>query len=366
MQMQIQTLLALAVTIAIALAGFAAVYFLRRRNRNEAESSQAGHAMPAAAPVDDEPSPAIAFATDATEEATGQVLKLAFGVSRFDYQIFEEHAAVLDMVDKALGEAVETNQYFPRRPLLLPKLLQALNDSDSTRHELVRLLLEDPTLAGTTLKRANNAFYRLGPAPVESLDRAVAVLGIDGLRSLLSTAILQPVFRLPKGFFDRFAELCWEQAQRCSVCAQTHAEKTGVDDPFVAQLLGVLRSLATLVLFRVTLDKYHSLPNVLPRAEVFIQVLRKYRSRLAIDIAKTWQLSDASLNALDEQLRELSPSDMTALGRSIYYGELAGILAVATHHALHSADGVRAILVDQGLTPDLADTLLHAAKAVDG
>jgi HD-like signal output (HDOD) protein len=364
--MQLQTLLALLVTIAIALAGFVAVHVLRRRNRNEAAASETEpSALAIASGGDDPPPPPIPFATEATEEATGQVLKLAFGVSRFDYQILDEHAAVLDMVDRALDEAAETNQYFPRRPLLLPKLLQALNDSDSTRRELVRLLLEDPALAGTTLKRANNAFYRLGPAPVESLDRAVAVLGIEGLRSLLSTAILQPVFRLPKGFFDRFAELCWEQAQRCSVCAQTHAEKTAFDDPFIAQLLGVLRSLATLVLFRLTLDKYHSLPNAMPRAEVFIQVLRKHRGRLAIDIAKTWQLSDVSINALEEQTREVSPVDMTALGRSIYYGELAGILGVAIHHALYSAEGALTILVDQGLTPELADTLLTAAKAAD-
>lgn len=363
--MQIQTPLALLVTIAIAVAGFAAVHVLRRRNREEAAESTPAEPSPAEASIDEKPQAVIPFATEATEEATGHVLKLAFGVSRFDYQIFDEHAAVLDMVDKALDEAAETNQYFPRRPLLLPKLLQALNASSSTRHELVRLLLEDPALAGTTLKRANNAFYRMGPAPVESLDRAVAVLGIDGLRSLLSTAILQPVFRLPKGFFDRFAELCWEQAQRCSVCAQTHAEKTAVDDPFIAQLLGVLRSLATLVLFRMTLDKYHSLPNAMPRAEVFIQVLRKHRGRLAIDIARTWQLSDASLNALEEQARELSPVAMTPLGRSIYYGELAGILGVATHHALYSAEGALAILVDQGLTGELATTLLDSAKAVD-
>ena len=362
--MQLQTLLALLVTIAIALAGFVAVHVLRRRNR-EAATHETEPSAPAALTGEDEPPPPIPFATDATEEATGLVLKLAFGVSRFDYQIFDEHAAVLDMVDQALGGAAETNQYFPRRPLLLPKLLQALNDSDSTRRELVRLLLEDPALAGTTLKRANNAFYRLGPAPVESLDRAVAVLGFEGLRSLLSTAILQPVFRLPKGFFDRFAELCWEQAQRCSVCAQTHAEKTAFDDPFVAQLLGVLRSLATLVLFRVTLDKYHSLPNVMPRAEVFIQVLRKHRGSLAIDIAKTWQLTDVSIKALEEQTRELSPVDMTALGRSIYYGELAGILGVAAHHALYPTEGALAILVDQGLTPELANTLMKVAKAAD-
>jgi HD-like signal output (HDOD) protein len=229
----------------------------------------------------------------------------------------------------------------------------------------VRLILEDPTLAGTTLKRANNAFYRLSPEPVESLDRAVSVLGVDGLRGLLSTAILQPVFRLPKGFFDRFADIVWEQAQRCAVCAQTYAEETGGEDPFVAQLLAVLRELARLVLFRITLDKYRQSPNVLPRPEVFVRVMQKHRGRLAMDIAKTWQLSATSLDALHEQSREVSPSDMSALGRALYYGELAGWLAVANHHAMYSPEGVQALLLEQGLSVPMAQTLLQAAQSVE-
>ncbi len=37
--------------------------------------------------------------------------------------------------------------------------MHALNDNEARAKKLVRLLLEDPTLAGTTLKRANNAAF---------------------------------------------------------------------------------------------------------------------------------------------------------------------------------------------------------------
>lgn len=316
--------------------------------------------LEASAPADD-----IPYWTEATEEVASACLKYAFGVSRIDYQIFADHEAVLELVAQSLDDVTEQQQYFPRRPLLLPKLLQALNDTDSTRQELVRLILEDPALAGTTLKRANNAFYRMSTQPVESLDRAVVVLGTDGLRSLLSTAILQPVFRLPKGFFDRFADIAWERAQRSSASAQAYAQAQNDSDPFVAQILGVLRSLATLVLFRLTLDKYKSHPNVLPRPEVFIRALQAHRDRVAVDIAKTWQLSSASIEALEQQRRELSPTHMSPLGRAVYFGDLAGTIATAVHHSLYSSDGAQAILIHQGLTPPLAAEVLHAANTAD-
>jgi HD-like signal output (HDOD) protein len=350
--------------IAVATATLAtiAAYALRRRSAGRAYDGQRH-----AAANENEPSEsaAIPYATEATEEISSQCLKLAFGVARIDYQIFDEHVRVLDLVEHALGDAAKKEQYFPRRPLLLPKLLQALNDTDSTRQELVGLIIEDPTLAGTTLKRANNAFYRMSAEPVESLDRAVALLGTDGLRGLLSTAILQPVFRLPKGFFDRFAEIAWEHAQRSAASSQTYARLTGDVDPFVAQLLGVLRSLATLVLFRLTLDKYRECPNVLPRPEVFIRILRAHRSALAVSIARTWMLSDASLAALDEQNRAISPTSMSKLGQAVYYGELSASLAIATTHNLYSAEGAHAILLAQGLTPELTVTLLQAAQGAD-
>ena len=363
--MPVQTSIALLVTVAIAIAGFFAVHFLRRRARTQDAEAEPPVISPQEEVADEAPPTEIPYTTEAVEEATGQCFKLAFGVNRFDYQIFDDHALVMGFVEKALDEAAEQHRYFPRRPLLLPKLLQALNDSDSTRQELVRLILEDPTLAGTTLKRANNAFYRMSAEPVQSLDRAVAVLGVDGLRGLLSTAILQPVFRLPKGFFDRFAEISWEQAQRCAACAQAYAEKTGDDDPFVAQLLGVLRSLATIVLFRMTLDKYQQSPNVLPRAEVFVKLIQKHRSSLAIDIAKTWQLSPASLTALEEQRDQVSPTHMSALGRAVYYGELTGLVTLATHHATYSPEGAQAILIGQGLTPEFSRLLIEAAEHIE-
>lgn len=365
--MQTPTTVALLIVAMGAIAGFAAMRWRGRPSAHaEPPDSSADAALEDQAGPDSPPdTQRIAYWTEATEEVIAKCLKLAFGVARFDYQIFAEHAQVLELVGRALGDAAEQQRYFPRRPRLLPKLLQALNDNEITRRELVNLILEDPVIAGTTLKRANNAFYRVSAQPVESLDRAVVILGTDGLRGLLSTAIMQPVFKLPQGFFDRFADITWEQAQRSAACAQAYAEAASDDDPFVAQLLGVLRSLASLVLFRLTLDKYKTCPNVLPRAEVFIRALQAHRHRLAVDIGKTWQLSDLSIQALEEQCQEASPSDMSSLGKAAYYGELTGALTVATHHSLYSDEGALAILAGQGLTTDLAARLYAAGRSAD-
>ena len=298
-------------------------------------------------------SEAVPYSTEHTQKVLSDCFRLAFDVAHFDYQIAGEHAAVLKSVAHSIEESVHQRDYFPRRPMLLPKLMQALNDSESTRNDIVRLILEDPTLAGNVLQRANSAFYRLTPEPVENIHRAVAMLGVEGLRGLMAAAILQPVFRVPPGYFENFATVTWEQAELTASASEKCAKMIPDVDPFVAQLLGLLRMLANIVLFRLTMDKYRDQPNVLPRSEVFIKAIQTHRDRMAGLIAATWELTDASMRTLKEQEQRVSPSQMSSLGRCIYFGELCGALATLAAHDLSTDEDAQALLKAQGLDPTL-------------
>ncbi len=96
-----------------------------------------------------------------------------------------------------------------RRPMMLPQLLRAVHDKKSTQHQLADIFARDPALAGNLLKVANSPVYRVSEDPVESLDRAVAMLGTDGLHSLIATALVQPVFKLAATDYPRFPEIVW-------------------------------------------------------------------------------------------------------------------------------------------------------------
>lgn len=303
------------------------------------------------------------FETEATGSLFADCFKLAFSAQDFDYDISGPHAAVLARINDNVAAAVHQRDYFPRRPMLLPKLMQALNDDDSTRRELVKLILEDPALAGSTLQRANSAAYRYSPEPVDSLDRAVVMLGTDGLRSLLATAILQPVFRQPKGYFDNFATITWEHAQRTAAAAEVCARLIGNSDPFTAQLISLLGPLARIVLFRLTMETYREHPDVQPRAEVFIRAMQLQGPNVAGFIASTWELSDPCIRALQEQTDKVAPAIMSPLGQAIYFGELCGALALVTRRGNYSEDGALALLREQGLSRQIAQEIWQAAKA---
>jgi HD-like signal output (HDOD) protein len=355
----------LTIIVIAALIGFV-VYAFSMRNSSSAASRPAVIAARAephgTRPVTAEEPP---FESEATVAVSDECFKLAFGVQRFDTDIRGQHAAVLDKVNDNAAAAVHQREYFPRRPMLLPRLMQVLNDDDSTRRELVHLILEDPALAGSVLQRANSAAYRYSPEPVDTLDRAVVMLGTNGLRGLLATAILQPVFRQPKGYFDNFAAITWEHARRTAAASEVCARELGNADPFVAQLIGLLGPLARIVLFRLTMETYREHPDLQPRAEVFIRAMQLQGPNVAGFIASTWELSDPSIRALQEQTDKASPATMSPLGQAIYFGELCGALTLLTKHGLYSEDGAHTLLIEQGLTRATTVEVWKAALAAN-
>lgn len=306
--------------------------------------------------------PEVPYTTEAIEATTAEVYKLAFGAARLDYQIMGEHAEILRRMEAAIAQSVHQRDYFPRRPMLLPKLMQALNDPEVSRDAVVKLILEDPAIAGGVLQQANSAFYRVSPARVDSIDRAVWLLGTDGLRRLMATAIMQPVFRLPKGYFDSFAPITWEQAQRAAAAAEAYARHVAPCDAFVAQLLAALEPLARIVIFRLGMDKYREIPNVLPRTEVFIRTMQQHGADVALRIANAWEMSDLSISALQEQTQQRSPTHMGELGRALYFARLTSSLALlAARKAQGDDDEYVSVLVTQGLDKAHARMLWIAA-----
>ncbi|MET0661129.1 MAG: HDOD domain-containing protein [Steroidobacteraceae bacterium] len=333
--------------ILLAVIATVGVVVLRKRARPVSQPSAPSPVQEAITEAVSEP--AAPHTTPDIDATRDECFKLAFSVPRFDYLILGEHATVLEQTSKQLQAFVPDQSYLPRRPMLLPRLMQALNDEASDRHAVAQMILQDPALAGGVLQRANTAYYRTTVRPTESVERALAMLGTDGVRAILATLILQPLFRLPAGYFDHFAPITWDQAQRAGFAAQVVAQRTGSADRLAAQLLALISALSRIVLFRFTTEKYREMPDVLPRAEVFIRLMQRHGPQLGITIAKQWELSAASLRALQEQIDECPPASMSPLGRTLYFADLCGALAVLVDHSRYNPEGAFAILRSQGL-----------------
>ncbi|WP_157074179.1 HDOD domain-containing protein [Pseudoxanthomonas mexicana] len=268
--------------------------------------------------------------TAVSRDWSGPLLRMA-GVDATTRLSAEQSAALVAATKRALVRFADDPQRLPRRPQLLPQLLSTLNDDEASSRDIAGIIARDPALAANLLKLANSALYRSQAAPVDSLDRAVAMVGVDGLRHLVSVALMQPVMRLDGGVFGRLPDLIWDHTQRTALLASQAARPAGREDVFAAQLLSLLQGLGAIVVVQVLRDTCAQADAGLPDADAIARLLRRWSPRLGRAVAREWALSDRLMQALDDQVVD-EVAAMSALGRCL------ALAAPAASVAMESAD----------------------------
>lgn len=288
-------------------------------------------------------------------EARAALHRLTFPDAEPGRPVSGLHNEVMRLVNDALEGAVLQRDYFPRRPLLIPELLAAINDPESSQSRWAGIILRDPVLAGDVLRLANSSYFRVSHEPIESMPKAIRLLGAEGIRSVIAISVLQPVFRCPAGPFAGFPDVTWDQAVKSALAAQHLARRAGGTDASVAHLLGLVVALGRIVVFRLTLDTYRAQQTVAPRAEVLVQLLDAHADRAAQLVTSSWGLSSEFSTAIAEQETAHAGLPRSGLGRALALGRLAGTLATLVEHGRQTEERAKAALRQAGLDGELVE-----------
>jgi HD-like signal output (HDOD) protein len=280
---------------------------------------------------------------------------LAFAAPSQTLSVSPEHARVRDSVVAALRGDTLDQKYFPRRPTLMPQLLQAVNDPHAAPDTVPRIIAQDPVLTGDVLRLANSNFYRITPEPVETLQRAVIICGMDGLQSLLAAALLQPVFRATDKNFPRFPLLLWERTERTARAAELYAAKMRPQDRFEAQLVALLSALGPLVVYRATMDAYSRAPGLSPDPGLCVALIGTLGAQMSRLIARQWQSSPRLVAALSSPSEDAG-SDRN-LAHALYCGELIGTLSLLESQRVISPSDRLRLAEDAGLPAELTTSI---------
>lgn len=239
-----------------------------------------------------------------------------------------DHAPVFEGVKQILEHIEARPEYIPRRPSLLPKLLATVNDNDAAMSEMSRIIAQDPALTGNLLRIANSPLYRMSSLPIESIDRAVTLVGVRGIRAIIATALMQPVMSSNSGAYGRFPEFVWEHTLYSAMAAETHATQVENAEPFVAQLCGLLYGLSAIVVFRIVRDQFAAHPHLAADPGSIARLLETWVAPTAGRIAVSWELSPRVQYALESQTLAAELQMENSLGRSLRFGRVAAALIV--------------------------------------
>ncbi len=207
--------------------------------------------------------------------------------------------------DPGLGEAVAralqdrgwAARQLPRRPQLLPQLIQTVNDDAASARVMAAIIGQDPVLTGNLLRIANSPAYKVHERPVESLQRAVTLVGTEGVRQIISAVLVQPVMQVQCEVFPQFSAIIWEHALLASRAAADHARTVTFGDAFAAQWLGLVQGLGAALVMRQLLQEAQARGEAVEPA-LALQLLQQWSLPLAQRVVAAWELPEPVHQAL--------------------------------------------------------------------
>lgn len=207
---------------------------------------------------------------------------------------------VIDVVRDNLSKADTRKGAIPRLPMIIPKLLRSLRDPDSSVKDYVNIVNKDPVMSAAVLKLANSVYFNPIGAHIGDIERSIVKLGIDGLRSVLSAAVMQPIIQRDSAYFSQTGQRLWQHSLNTAVACEVigHARRL---ERFKVYLMGLVHDIGKITLFSELCKQYKLNGDELPGKRAFIPPMMALSNRLSYIIAKDWNLPDEICVALQEQ-----------------------------------------------------------------
>ena len=134
------------------------------------------------------------------------------------------------------------------------QLSEMIRDSRFSLADIGKVIAKDPALSARLLRIVNSPFYGF-QARIDTISRAIAVIGIDDLNNLvLATTVVDRFGKIPCELIDMTS--FWMRSVQCAVIARLLAKHSAVLHTERLFLAGLLHDIGSLVLSQKMPEQY--------------------------------------------------------------------------------------------------------------
>lgn len=205
-------------------------------------------------------------------------------------------------------------------PHIAIKLTKLISDEKSTMRDFENMIKMDPTLVLRVLRSANSPYYGLRQK-VNSISRAVVVIGINNLRNMIVTEGLKEIFKddNKKNAFSR--NRLWLHCAAVSICSQMIMERIFGFNGEDAFLCGILHDIGMIVEDQTETDLFTQVCNACddnskPITDYEKEIFGTDHCQIGYLLAKEWQLPIEVQEGIQQHhkiLDHVSPSSLTGV-----------------------------------------------------
>ena len=176
-------------------------------------------------------------------------------------------------------------------PHILSKLLDVCNNPNGTADELAEIIAIDAALSSRLIMAVNSMAFGIAE-PVDSMQRAVSLLGHDQVKTMVLTMSIQQLFSGLIPSQKEFVSNAWLDSLYCAVFAEQIAQQLDYEYPRDAYLAGLLHDLGQIVFDAKHHEQYVEIMQLDTEAEIVNKEVLKFgvsHTELGADIVERWQ-----------------------------------------------------------------------------
>jgi HD-like signal output (HDOD) protein/signal transduction histidine kinase len=191
----------------------------------------------------------------------------------------------------------------PSLPHVLVKMLEVCQNANADFQKISRVVAQDAVITSRVLMLASSPAFS-SAVSVNTLERAVLVLGTDTLKTLIITVAVQQFFSNFGKQHGAYLKYFWTQSLRCALLSKSLAVLTNFALPEQAYLAGLLHNLGSLVLQSQFPERYHSMLDSMTDAGKLNIVQAEEREfgvnhcSLGAELLASWGLDQLTCDAL--------------------------------------------------------------------
>jgi HD-like signal output (HDOD) protein len=140
----------------------------------------------------------------------------------------------------------------PTLPMIFSKINETIVKPRSSANDIANVISKDTSLSARLLRIVNSAFYGF-PSKIDSISRAVAIIGTRQLSTLASGVTIIDMFKdIPSDIIDM--KSFWKHSIACGVNARIIASYQGIQNTERLFLAGLLHDIGRLILYNYAPD----------------------------------------------------------------------------------------------------------------
>ena len=181
-------------------------------------------------------------------------------------------------------------------PEITLRITECVNDPASTVTDLHRVLANDPALVSRLLKLVNSAFYAR-TTEIDSIQRAIVLLGFDAVHHLALAATMGQLFRGARICEGYTGKDLWTHCIAVAAVARELARHTHYAAPEEVFLAGLLHDIGLLVLLQVCRGQLrqvceHARDGTTAFAAAEMEIIGVGHEELGLALARQWRFPD--------------------------------------------------------------------------